>query len=291
MNSNIVNLKELFTEIVKDLNNVVNPGTSEPFIFKPINSKVSEPQFKTALSTKPCCSMNTKPTIPINAIFNLKTEESVPVLDENGQPMMVKGEKGEMRVLRRNVKLDKPVLATKVFFDDGTWTVVKNSGEDEIEIIESELEDGNVVLTASTVSKERAIAYAIVKRIFGTVDSKTNEVRGADLNSLFDKVLAASIDQGINCAMSKAKKKKAKAERKTQMKFADVVQKASIPVKEPEKKDEKSDLNLFKDMDIPQSLNIGKIDDIMELLKDYMPNIQDLARKISKTNNKKAKKT
>lgn len=150
---------------------------------------------------------------PTKAIFNLKTEEMVPVLDENNNPVYAEGAPGEnspKKLARRAVPLDKPVLASRVFFDDGTWTVVKNSSEDAVEVEEKTLSDGRTVKVATNASKERAIAYAIVKRMFGRVDPFTGEVRGANLGRRFDKIIAASTDQNVKCAEDKAKKAEAK---------------------------------------------------------------------------------
>lgn len=151
--------------------------------------------------------------VPTKAIFNLKTEEMVPVLDENSNPVYAEGASGEnspKKLARRAVPLDKPVLASRVFFDDGTWTVVKNSSEDAVEVEEKTLSDGRTVKVATNASKERAIAYAIVKRMFGRIDPFTGEVRGANLGRRFDKIIAASTDQNVKCAEDKAKKTEAK---------------------------------------------------------------------------------
>ena len=112
-------------------------------------------------------------SMPVKAIFNVKTEEMVPVLDEDGNPKFVAGENGKKRMVKQAKKLEKPVLASKVFFEDGSWTIVKNSGEDTIDLVEVKLPNGNTVVTASDASKERALAYAVVKHAFGRVNPST----------------------------------------------------------------------------------------------------------------------
>ena len=144
--------------------------------------------------------------MPVKAIFNLKTEDMVAVLDDDGNPVYELGENKTKRLVKRAKTLEKPILASKVFFDDGSWTVVKNSGEDTVDVEEKKLSDGKTVKVATEASKERAIAYAVVKRVFGRVDPVTGEVKGANLGRRFEKVIAASIDQNVGSAEEKARK-------------------------------------------------------------------------------------
>ena len=144
--------------------------------------------------------------MPVKAIFNLKTEDMVAVLDEDGNPVYELGENKTKRLVKRAKTLEKPILASKVFFDDGSWTVVKNSGEDIVYVEEKKLSNGKIVKVATDASKERAIAYAVVKRVFGRVDLTTGEVKSANLSRRFEKVIAASIDQNVGNAKEKAKK-------------------------------------------------------------------------------------
>ena len=130
----------------------------------------------------------------------------VAVLDDDGNPVYELGENKTKRLVKRAKTLEKPILASKVFFDDGSWTVVKNSGEDTVDVEEKKLSDGKTVKVATDASKERAIAYAVVKRVFGRVDPATGEVKGANLGRRFEKVIAASIDQNVGSAEEKAKK-------------------------------------------------------------------------------------
>jgi hypothetical protein len=134
---------------------------------------------------------------PVRAIFNVKTEETVTLEAEPGE-----------KPVKAKRRLEHPVLASKVFFDDGTWTVVKNSAEDPIELVTK-----YGVETASDASKERAIVYAWVKRLCGTQHPPTGEVTGANLGRRLSKIVAASEDKAVSKA-TKAKVKAAKAKAK-----------------------------------------------------------------------------
>ena len=155
--------------------------------------------------------------MPVKAIFNLKTEDMVAVLDDNGNPVyeQTSGENSPKKVVKQAKTLEKPILASKVFFDDGSWTVVKNSGDDTVDVEEKKLSNGKIVKVATDASKERAIAYAVVKRVFGRVDPITKEVKGANLGRRFEKVIAASIDQNVGNAEDKIKKTEAKPAQQT----------------------------------------------------------------------------
>ena len=144
--------------------------------------------------------------MPVKAIFNLKTEDMVAVLDDDGNPVYELGENKMKRLVKRAKTLEKPILASKVFFDDGSWTVVKNSGEDTVDVEEKKLSNGKTVKVATDASKERAIAYAVVKRVFGCVDLTTGEVKSANLSRRFEKVIAASIDQNVVNTKEKIRK-------------------------------------------------------------------------------------
>lgn len=147
---------------------------------------------------------------PVKAIFNVKTEEEVPLLDDDGNEKYAELRPGENPGARRKLKttrpLDRPVLATKVTFSDGSWTVVKNSGDDEIGLVEVKLPDGRTVMTADDASKERAIAYAFIKRAFGKVDPATKETTSANLGRRFEKLLAESFDQTVSKAKAEAER-------------------------------------------------------------------------------------
>ena len=155
-----------------------------------------------------CVSTKRSAPMPVKAIFNLKTEDMVTVLDNDGNPVyeQASSENSPKKVVKQAKTLEKPILASKVFFDDGSWTVVKNSGEDTVDVEEKKLSNGKTVKVATDASKERAIAYAVVKRVFGCVDPVTMEVKGANLGRRFERVIAASIDQNVVNTKEKIKK-------------------------------------------------------------------------------------
>lgn len=125
---------------------------------------------------------------------------------------------------------DKPaVLATVVFFDDGTKSVVKNCPGDLVETVEKKLSDGSTVETASDSSKEIGFVYAVVKRLLSSLDEDGNAVCSGLGNSLRETV-ANAVDQNVVAAEKQfAKKqlaeekpnekpaKKAKREKKTDL--------------------------------------------------------------------------
>lgn len=90
--------------------------------------------------------------------------------------------------------------ATTVFFTDGTKTTVRCSSND-------------------TYDRQTAIAYALVKRLFGKVgryDEKTkklyeNEIDGNGLGLKLEKIAAAGFDQDLEKKNLNAKKAEAKA--------------------------------------------------------------------------------
>lgn len=90
--------------------------------------------------------------------------------------------------------------ATTVFFTDGTKTTVRCSSND-------------------TYDRQTAIAYALVKRLFGKIgryDEKTkrfyeNEIDGNGLGLKLEKIAAAGFDQDLEKKNLNAKKAEAKA--------------------------------------------------------------------------------
>lgn len=193
--------------------------------------------------------------MPVKAIFNLKTEDMVPVLDDDGNPVYEQGagENAPKKIVKRAKTLEKPILASKVFFDDGSWTVVKNSGDDTIDIEEKKLSNGKTVKVATDASKERAIAYAVVKRVFGRVDFVTKEVKGANLGRRFEKVIAASIDQNVGNAEDKVKKTEAKPAQQAKPK------KPACKYRQIDEKSLKETLDLLGEF--AKKLNLGKVVD------------------------------
>ena len=193
--------------------------------------------------------------MPVKAIFNLKTEDMVTVLDDDGNPVYERasGENSPKKVVKRAKTLEKPILASKVFFDDGSWTVVKNSGEDTVDVEEKNLPNGNTVKVATDASKERAIAYAVVKRVFGRVDPVTKEVKGANLGHRFEKVIAASVDQNVGNAEDKAKKTEAKPAQQAKPK------KSACRCRQVDEKSLKDTLDLLGEL--AKKLNLDKVVD------------------------------
>lgn len=98
------------------------------------------------------------------------------------------------------------VLATVVFFDDGTKSVVKNCLADEISTETVEVADGVCVEVGDYDSKERGLLYAIMKRIVSSLDADGNVVSGALGNSL-RKLIDQSIDQNVIAASKCAAKR------------------------------------------------------------------------------------
>lgn len=193
--------------------------------------------------------------MPVKAIFNLKTEDMVTVFDDDGNPVyeQASGENLPKKVVKRAKILEKPILASKVFFDDGSWTVVKNSGDDTVDVKEKKLSNGKTVKVATDASKERAIAYAVVKRVFGHVDPVTKKVKGANLGRRFKKVIAASIDQNVGNAEEKIKKAEAKSAQQAKPK------KSACKCRQIDEKSLKDTLDLLSEL--AKKLNLDKVVD------------------------------
>ena len=82
---------------------------------------------------------------------------------------------------------------TVVYFEDGTYTVVKKNPDDEY-------------------NRELAIVYAIVKRAYGKVDPYSGKVKGGvQIGDMLNKIIADGVDQ---VATTKAKKENKTAETK-----------------------------------------------------------------------------
>lgn len=217
-------------------------------------------------------------SMPVKAIFNLKYEDSVPVLDDNGEPVYEAkpGENGQRRIVKKTVKMKNPVLASKVFFEDGSWTVVKNASCDPVELVETKLSNGGTAITASDASKERALAYAIVKHAFGKLDPDTKEVYGSNLGRIFDKVIAASVDQNVVEAERKAKKSGNKADKPV---FRKPLPRKPLPRKPKSFDTPKTKLDPEDSKKLDEVLSQAK-SAVGELLKGLM-NPNDSGKKIS----------
>ena len=136
-------------------------------------------------------------------IFNLKTTETVAQKDADGKPIV--DAKGRVK---REVVACKPVLATIVYFRDGTKVSVVNSDADVVKTEQKEItytdlaKDGKEVLVksgkfatvATEAAKEAGLVYAIVKRLVGAVDEKTGNVSGNGFGRQLKEVVAKAYD-------------------------------------------------------------------------------------------------
>jgi hypothetical protein len=154
--------------------------------------------------------------------FNLKTTDTRPVLDADGKP--VTDEKG--RVKRETFDVT-PVLATIVYFTDGTKCTVVNSDADAVEVVDVKLSDGTTVKAASETSKERAVVYAIVKRLLGKVGRTdkqgkfhSNEIDGNGFGRKLRDIVAGAYDEQVQAAKNRIAEAEAKRVREANQKPA-----------------------------------------------------------------------
>lgn len=134
-----------------------------------------------------------------HVVFNTKTEDWVTEPGKDGdKPTKVK------------VQLEKPVLATIVYFADGTKVTVKNCEKDQITLVDEKvkLPDGTetTVRTASHESKEIGLAYAVLKRIFCYYDENGN-VNGGSLSRLLHEVIDDARCQDVEEAKAAVQKR------------------------------------------------------------------------------------
>ena len=137
-------------------------------------------------------------------VFNLKTDKRIRVKDDTT---------GEEKT--ETVKLDNPVLVTKVWWADGTSTTVKNSEHDRVETEEVELEDGRKVTVATECSKTFGIMAAVTKRTCGVPD-KNGEMVKTNLGKILSDIVNSAYDQNLETEKTKiknAKRKEAAAKR------------------------------------------------------------------------------
>lgn len=103
---------------------------------------------------------------------------------------------------------DEPaVLATIVFFDDGTKSIVKNCLSDAVGSEDWKLSDGSTVEVASQDSKERGFVYALLKRLLSNLDEDGNAVCSGLGNSLRE-IVAGAVDQNVVAAEKRIAKTK-----------------------------------------------------------------------------------
>lgn len=139
-------------------------------------------------------------------VFNLKTTENVPVLGPDGKQTI---DPETLKPVKKTVALDHPILATVVFFNDGTKVAVTNSPHDKVELDK----DGY----ATDASKEAGIVYAIVKRMIGCVDDKGNVEGNGFGRILRDIIEKKSYDTQKEEKLAKEAKAKSKAEHEAKM--------------------------------------------------------------------------
>lgn len=127
-----------------------------------------------------------------NIIFNLKTEDTKPVIDITGKKVLEEytTKKGQTRtrVKRETVKLENPTLTTVVYFEDKSKSVVVNSAKDKLTLVERVINQDEIdlakklgkeevkpitILDADDASKENGIVYAIFKRVYGIPSPET----------------------------------------------------------------------------------------------------------------------
>lgn len=127
-----------------------------------------------------------------NIIFNLKTEDTKPVIDITGKKVLEEytTKKGQTRtrVKRETVKLENPMLTTVVYFEDKSKSVVVNSAKDKLTLVERVINQDEIdlakklgkeevkpitILDADDASKENGIVYAIFKRVYGIPSPET----------------------------------------------------------------------------------------------------------------------
>ena len=161
-------------------------------------------------------------------IFNLKTTDTKPVVGQDGKP--VTDDKG--RVKREIVEI-KPVLATCVYFADGTKVTVVNSNLDAVNIErkeitysvvddsgkKTEVKTGKFAVVASNASKEAGIVYAIAKRLLGAVDddrrSRTyNQVKGNGFGRKLHEIVDMAYDTEYEAVYNDYKKELAQKQHK-----------------------------------------------------------------------------
>ena len=108
------------------------------------------------------------------------------------------------------------VLATIVFFNDGTKVTVINSDNDDIEVVTDEKTG---VKTASMASKERALTYAICKKLFGKPDEK-GTVQGNGFGRKLRDLVNGAWDQKVEEKKTALAKAASKAKHEENMKRA-----------------------------------------------------------------------
>ena len=131
------------------------------------------------------------------AVFNLVTTEKVK------DPQTGK-------IITQSRKI--PQLVTKVEFEDGTYTIVKNSIHDPVSLVDALDEKTKKPLgfkIADDCAKETAIAYAWFKRCFGVPNPKNpNEWISAGCGGRLRKFAQEGFDQQYEAVMNPIREKR-----------------------------------------------------------------------------------
>lgn len=110
------------------------------------------------------------------------------------------------------------ILATTVYFKDGTKVTVKNTIKDKIQVITEKitLSDGSVkeVRTASHDSREIGLMYAIVKRLIGT-PSESGEINGNGFSGFLRDQVKSALNQNVESVRVSSEKALKKNQAKT----------------------------------------------------------------------------
>ena len=211
---------ELFLDMLKDT--VVKPNPDGTCIRVMCNGRPIDLPSKLGARPTEFKGMPVKFPGISRVQFNLKTTDTRPVLDADGKP--VTDEKG--RVKRETFDVT-PVLATIVYFTDGTKCTVVNSDADAVEVVDVKLSDGTTVKAASETSKERAVVYAIVKRLLGKVGRTdkqgkfhSNEIDGNGFGRKLRDIVAGAYDEQVQAAKNRIAEAEAKRVREANQKPA-----------------------------------------------------------------------
>lgn len=157
---------------------------------KEMNIMTSLEDLFNALSTQQSVSAS-------RAVFNLVTTEKVK--DPQTGKIITQGRK-------------VPQLVTKVEFEDGTYTIVKNSIHDPVSLVDALDEKTKKPLgfkIADDCAKETAIAYAWFKRCFGAPNPKNpNEWISAGCGGRLRKFAQEGFDQQYEAVMNPIREKR-----------------------------------------------------------------------------------
>lgn len=172
-------------------------------------------------------------------IYNLG-KKCFPKLDEKGKRIRKTGPDGKPikqlpkdsgKQLRDKDMFEmtepKDILATVVYFSDGTKVSVTNSEADGLKLVEHTLSDGKTTTVASPESKELGLIYAVLKRLTA-VFNDDGSIKSAPLGRILRDIVAESYDTQIEAAELSIARAKSKAEHKAKLNTAKPKQTYSI---------------------------------------------------------------